>query len=85
MMGQSYRSWHRRPPRTKRTWVNGKFKLALLTVVGAEPLEEESTEARTSPSAERVEKEEALLSMKYGMFKTVRLKPELVAIGFDGT
>jgi hypothetical protein len=43
-----------------RTRVNSKLKLALLSVVEAEPLEEKSAEARASPATEGVEKEKAL-------------------------
>jgi hypothetical protein len=46
--------------RRKRTRVNSKLELALLAVVGAQPLEEESAETGTSATAERVEEEEAL-------------------------
>lgn len=40
--------------------IDSKLELALLSVVNRESLEEESTEARASPTAERVEDQEAL-------------------------
>lgn len=43
-----------------RGWVDGEFKLRLLAVVRGQALEEESTEAGASATAERVEDQEAL-------------------------
>lgn len=46
--------------RDARSWVDGEFELGLLAVVGGEALEEESTEAGASATAEGVEDKEAL-------------------------
>lgn len=43
-----------------RSWVDSKFELRLLAVVGGEALKEERTEPRTSSTTERVEDQETL-------------------------
>jgi hypothetical protein len=43
-----------------RSWVNGKFEFALLSVVGRETFQEQGTESRSSTATERVEDQEAL-------------------------
>jgi hypothetical protein len=43
-----------------RSWVHGKFELALLAVVGGQALEQERAKARSGSTTKRVEDEEAL-------------------------
>lgn len=46
--------------RNPRSWVDSKFELGLLAVVGGEALEKKRTESRTSSTTERVEDQETL-------------------------
>ena len=46
--------------RDQRRWIDGELKLALLAIVGSEALEKQSTEPRSSTTAERVEDQETL-------------------------
>jgi hypothetical protein len=43
-----------------RSWVHGKFELALLAVVGGQALEQERAKTRSGSTTKRVEDEEAL-------------------------